>query len=489
MTEPAVTLSILRDTLAFAKRQGCSLYVVGGCVRDALLGRTSPPTNIDLAILRGALQTAQALATQLGGTSVCLDEEAGSARVVLTRQAQRVELDLSDFRGPTLEEDLRRRDFTINAMALPLETWCAQGPWQQAIIDPLNGRHDLAERRLRACFPETFLEDPVRILRAFRFAVELDMVCEPALLPLMAGAVARLSTVAGERIRDELCAILATDRAAWALQELNVLGGLDVLVPELTPGRGVEQGGYHHLDVLHHQLEAVAQCDRMLSDLAEFSPDLREPLADYCQALLVEKRSRKVLVKLAALVHDVGKPATRRVKSDGEIWFIGHEHFGASLMETLVERLRLSNREGQTLYRLVLYHLRPGHLSREAQLTRRAIFRFFRDLDEDGPACLLMWWADRMATRGPASRLDQIDQQRARMEELLRAYFFKAEEVIRPPRLLDGNQLMAALGMKPGPLVGRLLRGIEEAQAEGHVRSHAEALALARELLTAPDVR
>jgi len=135
----------------------------------------------------------------------------------------------------------------------------------------------------------------------------------------------------------------------------------------------------------------------------------------------------------------------------------------------------------------VLYHLRPGHLSREPQLTPRAIFRFFRDVGEDGPACLLMWWADRLATRGPASRLDQIDQQRARLEELLRAYFLKAEEAVKPPRVIDGNQLMAALGITPGPLVGRMLMAIEEAQAEGRVRSQEDALALARELAKTHD--
>ena len=136
---------------------------------------------------------------------------------------------------------------------------------------------------------------------------------------------------------------------------------------------------------------------------------------------------------------------------------------------------------------LVLFHLRPGHLSREPQLTRRAIFRFFRDVGEDGPACLLMWWADRLATRGPTSRLDQVDQQRARLEELLRAYFFKPEEAIRPPRLLDGRQLMEALGLTPGPVVGELLRAIEEAQAEGRLHNRDDALTLARELLQPGD--
>lgn len=474
---------LLSRVLAWARAHHVTVYVVGGLVRDALLRRRRPSLNVDLAIPAGALRVAKLLAAHLGGAYICLDDAAGSARIVLSTDEARVELDISDFRGPTIEEDLARRDFTVNAMAVPLDVWCTQDNLATGLIDPLGGRQDLSDKRLRACFAQTFLEDAVRILRAFRFSVELDCTLDPSLAPLMQEAAPRLAAIAGERVRDELMAILQTDRAHWALRGLNDLGVLDVLFPELAPGRGVAQGGYHHLDVLDHQLETVAQCDRMMADYAEFAPQLRQPLQAYVESELVERRSRKALIKLGGLFHDVGKPATRRTKPDGEIWFIGHEQFGADLVESVTERLRLSNREAELIRHLVLYHLRPGHLSREAELTRRAIFRFFRDLGDDGPCCLLMWWADRLATRGPISRLDQIDQQRARLEELLCAYFFKAEEVVRPPRLIDGHALMTELGLSPGPLIGTLLQEIAEAQADGQLRSKEDALALARVLL------
>ena len=484
MTQTTFHQTVLSQVAAFAKAKKLSLYLVGGFVRDALLQRERMPVNIDLAIPVRALEVARQLASSLRGTYICLDQEAATARVVVSSGETRVELDLSDFRGRTIEDDLARRDFTINAMAVPLERWRADPTgWTTQLIDPLDGRQALARRRLRACFAQTFVEDPVRILRAFRFAVELDMTLEPSMTPPMAAAVSRLVHVAGERIRDELFAILQTNRAGWALIQLGELGALDVVCPELVPGRGVDQGGYHHLDVLQHQLEAVTQCDRMMTDYTEFAEELRAPLAAYLETEVVERHSRKAMVKLGALYHDVGKPATRRVKADGEIWFLGHEQFGATLADTMTQRLRLSNREAEMIRHLVLFHLRPGHLSREPQLTRRAVFRFYRDLGDDGPACVVMWWADRMATRGPASRLDQLNLQRARFEELLGAYFLQAEEVVRPPRLIDGNHLMRALGLKPGPAVGELLRAIEEAQAEGRLHDKEEALALAREML------
>lgn len=478
------TRSTLTRVHAHAQSRGTACYLVGGMLRDQLLGRASRRQNADLAVASGALEFCAGLARHLGGAYVPLDEAAGSARVVVADGAERLELDVSDFRGPTLEADLRRRDFTINALAVPLEGWL-RDPERPAFIDPLRGREALAQRTLRECFPGAFEEDPVRILRGFRFAAQLGFALEDSVKPLMARAVPALSRISGERIRDELAAIFETDAAAEAVRSLNALGALDVLIPELAAGRGLDQGPFHHLDVLNHQLEAVVQADRFLKDFAEFSAPLREPLARYCAEELVEYRSRKSLIKLSSLLHDVGKPARRTVEADGEIWFLGHEETGAELAVGIVERLRLSTREGEMVCQMVRHHLRPGFLSREPQLTRRAIYRFFKELGDHGPSCLLTWWADRMATRGTKSRVDQIDEQRARLEELLNAYFFRAEEVVKPPRLLSGHQVMEALHLPPGPRIGELLGAIEEAQAEGRVHSAEDALALVRTMAQA----
>lgn len=487
MTISQELLQTLRrvQTQADARQTPC--YVVGGMLRDQLLGRLSARPNVDLAVAHGAVEFCRTLAAQLQSAFVPLDEAVGTARLVVETEAGRVEIDISDFRGPTLEEDLRHRDFTINAMALPLAAWLRAPDAPSDPIDPLHGREALARRMLIPCFPGTFQEDPVRILRAFRFAAQLEFQLEGSASALMTKAAAQLSRVASERIVEELLAIFQTDRSAPAVHELNQLGALDVLIPELSLGRGMEQGGFHHLDVLGHQLETVVQADRILSDCAEFSEPLREPMSRYCAQELSERHSRKALIKLSGLLHDIGKPARRTVEANGEIWFLGHEDTGAELAAMIVQRLRLSNREGEMVCKMVRHHLRPGFLSREPHITRRAIYRFFKDLGDDGPACLLVWWADRMATRGPKSHLDQVDQQRGKLEELLSAYFFRAAEVVKPARVLGGNQLMAALHLRPGPVVGELLSLIEEAQAEGRIHSAEEALTLAREHITATD--
>lgn len=477
---PTALTDVVARVQAYAKSQGQTWYLVGGLLRDQVMGRPPAYLNADVALPAQAIGSARALAAHLGGAFVLLDEAEGSARVVVACGPQRLELDLSDFRAPTLAEDLARRDFTVNAMAISLQDWLASPERLAGLIDPLDGRRALQERRLSACFPGTFERDPVRILRAFRFAAQLEMTLDPAMSPLMAQALPKLGRVSGERVRDELLAIFETDRAHPAIQAFDALGGLDALFPELSLGRDIHQGGFHHLDVLGHEIETIAQSDRFLADFAEFSEPLRAPLAAYCRTQLVERRSRKSLIKLAGLFHDVGKPSKRTVEPDGEIWFLGHEHAGAELIVGVLERLRLSNRESEMVRLLVLHHLRPGFLSREPQLTRRAVYRFYKDLGDDGPACLLTWWADRMATRGPKSRVDQIDQQRARLEEMLTPYFFDVEEVVKPRRLVGGHELMAALKLSPGPAVGALLSAIEEAQAEGRIRTSEEALAFAR---------
>lgn len=482
-TPPPIVITTLTRVQQFAATQGVTCYLVGGLLRDQLLGREPASMNIDLAVARNALEVSQALAAHLRAAYVPLDEAAGSARVVVDIAGERMELDLSDFRGSTLDEDLRRRDFTANAMAIALEEWLRAPHDLSSLIDPLNGRSAIAHQQLIPCFTGTFDEDPIRILRAFRFAAQLHFTIDVSAHPLMAKASSRLASVSGERIRDELLAIFQTDAAHPAIRSLNDLGAIDAVFPELSPGRGLDQGGFHHLDVLGHQLETVAQADRFLTDFAEFSTALREPLARYCAQQFVERRSRKGLIKLAGLLHDVGKPTSRQVHPDGEIWFIGHELTGEALATTIVERLKLSNEEATMVCQMVRHHLRPGFLSREPQLTRRAVYRFFKELGENGPACLLTWWADRMATRGSQSRLDQIGQQRNRLEELLNAYFFHAEEVVRPPKLVNGHQLMETFRLEPGPVVGELLAMIEEAQAEGRAHSSEEALRLAGEHL------
>lgn len=460
------------------------VFLVGGLLRDQLLGRVSAVPNVDLAVAGDALTLAREMAESFGAAYVPLDEEERTARIVLTLKdgegARRLEIDISALRGRNLEEDLSRRDFTINAIAISLEEWLKDPLHPKNLTDPLAGVQAIKKGALIACSDQAFAEDPLRILRGVRLAAQLEWTLDSSLEARMRLSVKDLDHVSAERIREEWLSMCETNRAGDAMDRLNVLGVIDIVIPELVLGRGMDQGPFHHLDVLAHEIEAVHQADRMLEDLAEFSEPLCSALTDYRDEVVSDQRTRKALIKFSTLVHDVGKPANKQVHDDGEIWFIGHEHTGAELVSEIVSRLKFSNRESEIIVQLVRHHLRPGFLSREPELTRRAVHRFYKELGDNGPACGLAWWADRMATRGPQSRVSEIDQQRARLEELLNPYFFQAETLVKPPRLVDGHKIMEILDLAPGSMVGRLLAVIEEAQAEGSVTTTEEALALAR---------
>ncbi len=482
------TERILKQALmpvqAWAEGARVELFLVGGILRDQAIGREPKHFNIDFAMSCDTMRLSKELAKELGAAYVPLDDEHGSVRLVIPARDENpfpIELDMNDFRGASLEEDLRLRDFTLNAMAMPLQTWLKNS--RAGVTDPLRGLQALKYRRIEACHADTFTQDPLRILRGFRLSAQLGFALEPMTLEWMQASVPALKEVSPERIRDELFAIFETDRAFDAISGMDEIGVMDLLFPEVAHCRDVDQGDFHHLDVMGHLYEAVRQSDLMLADLRDFKPELRKVLKPYIQYQPVEKRSRKALIKLSALLHDIGKPAHRTVNDKGEVWFIGHEHMSATLTGPIMERLALSKRESETVVRIVHQHLRPGFLSRMPELTRRAIYRFYKDLEDDGPGCVLEWWCDRMATRGKTSRTHEIAEQQLRMQAMLEPYFFKPEEVVRPKRFINGNELMQTLNLPASPLIGKILNHIEEAQAEGHVDSVDAALSLAKDYL------
>lgn len=474
--------SVVATVYRWMQAREARLYLVGGFLRDRLLGRSRETANLDFAVERGAVATAQAFAREHRGHFVPLDEQFGSARVVLTFGEQQFELDFTDWRGPTIEADLAARDFTINAMAVALPAFLQHQPLAEAVMDPLGGLADLRERRMRGTSAQALMDDPVRIVRGVGLAAELDFHLDAQTLGWMRPAAAGLADCAGERITEAFFRALPTPRAARAVEQLGSVGALEVMIPELATCRGVEQGRHHPLDVWGHQLETVRQLDAFLHAPAPWPAALEPPVRAYLEERLSAERPRAALLKLAALCHDLGKPATKTVDQRGRMWFIGHERLGAGQIAAVADRLHLSGKEREMLRRTVLYHLRPGFLARDQMRTRRAIFRFFRDAEQEAPGILLMWMADRLAHGVNPDDPEEPARQRVIITELLAHYFLRPEEIAKPPVLLDGHQVMALLDLPPGPRVGRLLRAIAEAQAEGLVTTPDEAAALARRL-------
>ena len=468
---------LLARVSALAGR-GKRLYIVGGILRDILLKREDDGLDIDFAVDRGAVELARKVARSLRSLRagfVVLDAEHGTGRVVIPGPGRGVTLDFTDFRGRDIKEDLYHRDFGINSLACGLDDALSGKPLEKALIDPWGGVKDLRQRRVRAVNPAAFEEDPARILRAFSACAVFDFSLEPRTRRLAEDARAQLKRVSAERARDELFAIASSPRAGETFALLDKSGIIEILFPELEPMKRKRQGAYHHLDVWGHTLATCRALDGSLRRLRA-----SEPVA-YLGEELSSGRNRGELLKLAALLHDIGKPKTyRRVR--GKITFYGHDREGARICQSIAERLKLSREEQRMLRKVVFMHLRPGFMATVPVLSARAEFRFFRDAGAEAPAILLLSAADLAATRGYAL----ADRTRSRHERLIRRLlkkYFQRREQPAFKRLVTGDDLIKRLKMEPSPLVGKVLRELEELQAGGVITTKTQGLSRAREII------
>ncbi|MGQ0644055.1 MAG: CCA tRNA nucleotidyltransferase [Elusimicrobiota bacterium] len=460
-------LAALRPLSAPAFAGRC--WLVGGALRDAALGR--PLRDVDVAVDGDPLAAARLVAAPLKAKPFPLDEERGVYRVAVKGAAGAGVFDFSKLQGRTLAEDLRRRDFTVNAMALALED--APGGFPARVVDPFDGRKDLKARKIRLTSEKVLREDPLRVLRAFRFASELGFRLEAGTLRAVSKHAGQTARSAPERIRDELYKILSAPRAAHAFREMDRAGLLPVLFPECADMRRTARAYYGKEGVLGHSLAALASFEELLEQWRFYFPKfhgkieayLAEPVAGY---------PRYALLKLAEFLHDVGKPATAKVE-DGKLHFHGHEVVGMRQAEAIAARLRLSREETRALGRLVRAHMRPGNLGHQPVVTDRAVYRFYRDLEDDAVGMLLVALGDHFTYLSEREKRSRKDPVFATIYKLLAAHFLKPDTV-RPPRVVDGRDLMKRLGLKPGPLVGRLLESIQEAQAAGAVAGKEQAL-------------
>lgn len=447
------------------------VWIVGGTLRELL--SDGPVADLDLAVAGHALELGRRLAGRLDASFVVLDQARGAGRIV--PRAGGAAVDLVDLRAATLEADLRARDFTVNALAVPVEELLRVGG--APIVDATSGLDDLRDRVVRPCGPSAIADDPVRALRGVRLALRPGWRLHPTTEAAIEAAAPRITQVAAERIRDELAGILAEAVAAAGLRVLDRLGVLAVLLPESLAMRATAQPLPHHFDVWEHSLRAVEGVDALLADLdalAPWGPALRAHLAVDLGGGL----TRREALKLAALLHDVAKPETR-AEAGGRIRFIGHDAVGARQVPGIGERLRLPRHAVQVIERLVAEHLRPLHLAQAGLITRRARFRFFRALGDEARDLLLLALADAAALTG-ASPLTVWTGPGGGVVRTLMAGADEEAAAAAAPALLRGEDVMEAFGMSPGPEIGRLLALAREAQALGLVRTRAEALAHVR---------
>ncbi len=496
--------SLLARLVAFLRAQPQPVYLVGGTVRDLLLGR--PTRDLDVTVAADALGLARRLADALGGAFVVLDDERDTGRAVFVDAAgDAVYVDCARWRGDTLADDLRLRDFTINALALDLSQSQAE------IIDVTGGQQDLAQRWVRLTSARALEDDPLRGLRGVRLLAELapwGFRLQDGTAQALRHHAALLAQPAAERVRDELVRILDADRPDLWLRLMDELGQLRVVLPEITALHGVGQSAPHHWDVFEHTLGVlrhVAWQRRWLNGtiaavtwdeetLADALSPLRPALADHFAQGVGSLRTRSQMWPWAALSHDWGKPATRSEEQPAgqplRVRFLGHERVSATLATEALRRLRFNEAEVRWVGVIVAEHMRPLEMATAAHPPgQRAVYRFFRAAGEAGVDVALLSLADVWATYGPDLAQTPWRQQLAVVRRLLEDFFWRHNELVAPPPLLNGNDVMQALDLAPGRVVGRLLAEIAEAQAAGEIASREEALAFAAQLIKDFDSR
>jgi poly(A) polymerase len=459
------------------------LFLVGGTIRDILIGRE--PTDFDFAVSGSGLEFASAFARKVHGSLVVLSQPDDEARVVYQRD---ITFDFNGFGDRTIEDDIRRRDFTANAIAVEILPNGVGDP-----LDIVGGRKDITERLLRPVTENSLKLDPLRLLRAIRIALELDFRIDGTVFDL--GREATLKETAPERIGAEMLRIMECPGSYPFIRKLFDLGRLAEILPELVPLLADEDLREHSFRTYYKIEEIVtedsffrrfepewtAYFDRwgageVASDndrgQSDGPPPVPQDSSPSPQPPIPSPSSlpfRRGLLKLAGLLHDLAKPETKFINVQGEVHFYGHDSLGARATGRIGrDRLRLSRAQTAMLSTLVAEHMRLHLLATAPDLTDRAVRRFFRDLGDDSFGMMILCFADGWATAGRTGHLEEtstrmIDQRRAEAAKL------------KVKRYVTGNELIA-LGLKPGPVFKVILQELEDLQLEGVISSTEQGL-------------
>ncbi len=438
------------------------LYLVGGCIRDILLNK--PCVDRDFVVIgTSAIEIAKKAAGLFDGHFIILDEKHDIARVVMPDKVNT--LDFAGCVGSDIYTDLANRDYTLNAIA------CRIGDQSCEIIDPLDGQTDIKNGLIRAISEENLIDDPLRLLRAFRLVAQFGFKIEKNTLEMIRNHHKLIDNMAFERINIELIKFFESENSAENLTLMKETGLLFDIFPELIPQKQVPPNLHHHLCLIDHSIEVVRQIELELKNFPDWARDHM-----YRQFSATTKMIS--LLKTAALLHDLGKPDTWSIDEEGRHRFIKHEEVGAEQAQELLKRLKYSKNASAYICLLIKNHLYPSQLIREGleHISEKAIMRFFRRISDNTPDLLLLALADRLSARGPEITPEVINRNIQGTYMLLERYKNASEEIKTIPKLITGKEIMEMFDIPAGPLVGKILSALKEEQISGNINTKEEAL-------------
>ncbi len=475
---------ILKELLKLSKREKVDIFLVGGFLRDLLLQKKT--VDYDIVIDKDAKELARKFSKNIKGAFVLLDDENKIYRVVKrlkkkqnTKEA--VNIDFSQMRGESIEDDLALRDFSVNAIAIKLDVNSVITGIRENIIDPFGGMKDLRKKIIRAVDDRIFTDDPLRLLRAFRLAAVLNFKIEIRTKRLIKKDSNLIKKVSGERIHEEIIKILSVKDSSDYIVEIDNIKLLSRIIPEIEPIKKAFRYYYHKKGLWGHSLDSLRAFEEIDNNLSRLFPKVRNELKAYLDELIVNGVKRYTILKFAALFHDIGKPETL-TRKEGKVRFFGHEEKSIKIVKKIMLRLRFSNRETRTAEKVIRFHMRPGTLSQNKVITDKAIWRFFRDTLDEGIGVLLVSLADYYAYRRQAESQKDIRKHGKAIRKILYRYFIH-REVVKPRLLLNGTDIMRNFSLPQGPMIGKLLGNLEEAQAESKIKNKKGALSFINSIL------
>lgn len=483
-----------------ASAENKKIYLVGGFLRDLYLG--NPGRDLDFAVSGNAMSLAQSVSEVLKGVYIPLDRINRVARVVLDPHGEKWQIDFSSFKGLSIEEDLSNRDFTINATALELSAYIKLSEengglaarrserwrWHEELIDPYGGLADIENKTIRAISKYVFEADPVRILRGVRLAGKLGFNIKPETLDLMEQSRWLLQEVSGERVWEELSAVLALPQSYRWITVLDDIGVLSELFPteEIMKAAGLGQG---RDNAWAHSLRTYQLLEKICGDPCLELPatgrgeELQELILQHLNQSLTAGRRRVQLLKIAALLYEPGQAAAAMADDVVQAASPGCLKAGPAYVSKFARRLKISRTEESYLSKIAGCHMYPLRLFKEAPAGPASIHRFFTKLGKEAPDALLLSLANACTYGGGRDGAFNLPGYRAFIGDLLCKYYFEAETYVHPPALVKGEELMAALALSPSKKVGELLEKITEAQVSGEVANREDAIAYAAGLL------
>ncbi len=460
-----------KKLIVLAKDKKTAIWLVGGFLRDLQLN-LSVKDDFDFVLDNDVEAFALAFSEMINGRLVVVDKILRNVRVVKKIKDRIINYDFSVLRAKNITEDLRKRDLTINTLTVNILS-------KNLVVDDLlNVACDFKQKTLNIPSDNVLKDDPLRILRIFSFSGILGFKISLKTISAIKKSKSLLSKVSPERIREELAKVLKLKDSYKVFLDMDRLGVLYEVFPELKNLKGVKQGGYHHLDVKDHSLETLRMYERKIYPMFSKLPEIKAILSES----ISKEFDRYSLLKIVCLFHDLGKPECK-IKKRNRINFYSHEKAGSIISDNILKKYRFSNKDREFIRKIILFHLLPGYLVGNSEVTDKLKYRFFRKTDPEGVSVIVFSFSDIAATRGVMlSRSLRLRHNRL-LKKMVLEYLQKKKQ--KPfKRILNGRDIMGNFKLPSSPLIGEILEFVEEIQNLGQVRTKKQALFRVKEFLT-----